>query len=41
VKVKNLLDGNEFTDTAEVFINNEGLLKSAALLLLVLFFPLT
>lgn len=27
VKIKNLLDSNEFTDTAEVLINNEGLLK--------------
>lgn len=27
IKVKNLLDGNEFSDTAEVLINNEGLLK--------------
>lgn len=27
IKIKNLLDDNEFTDKAEIFINNEGLLK--------------
>lgn len=27
VRVKNLTTGDEFTDTAEIFVNNEGLLK--------------
>jgi cation diffusion facilitator CzcD-associated flavoprotein CzcO len=27
IQVKNLLSGDVFTDTAEIFVNNEGLLK--------------
>ena len=41
VKIKNLLNGHEFTDTAEILINNEGLLKSVSLLILILSCPLT
>ena len=27
IKIRNLTNGEEFTDEAEIFVNNEGLLK--------------